>query len=116
MAPENTVIPLPLHQHLPSPSPRNRLWRGYYSADICVGSITREQALHKLETPAWADLNVNNDVAFVARKLDYQPKDLERFMDAPILWYKDFPHREKLLGLCYDAFRFLSGRRKASNF
>ena len=90
--------------------------RGYFSADICVGSITRDQALQKLEIPAWADLNVTNDVAFVARKLDYQPKDLERFMDAPPLWYKDFPHRERLLGLCYDAFRFLSGRRKASNF
>lgn len=90
--------------------------RGYFSADICVGSTTREQALQQLETPPWADLNVAHDVAFVARKLDYQPADLERFMQAPPLWYTDFPHRERLLGIGYNAFRFLTGRRKASNF
>lgn len=90
--------------------------RGYLSADICVGSATREQAVQQLQTPAWADLNVAHDVAFVARKLDYQPADLERSMQAPPLWYTDFPHRERLLGIGYNAFRFLTGRRKASNF
>lgn len=90
--------------------------RGYLSADICVGSATREQAVQQLQTPAWADLNVALDVAFVARKLDYQPADLERSMQAPPLWYTDFPHRERLLGIGYNAFRFLTGRRKASNF
>lgn len=90
--------------------------RGYLSADICVGSTTREQALQQLVTPAWADLNFAYDVAFVARKLDYYPVDLERFMQAPPLWYTDFPHLERLLGIGYNAFRFLTGRRKASNF
>ena len=54
---------------------------------------------------------MNNDVAFVARKLDYQPKDLERFMDATYSGIRIF-RNEKLLGLCYDAFRFLSGVAK----
>jgi hypothetical protein len=90
--------------------------RGYLSADICVGSATREQALQHLEAPAWANLDVAHDVAFVARKLDYQHADLERFMLAPPLWYTDYPHRERLLGLGYNAYRILTGRRKASNF
>ena len=90
--------------------------RGYFSADICVGSITREHALGKLQIPAWADLDVSHDVAFVSRKLDYQPADLDRFMQAPPLWYTDFPHRERLLGIGYNAYRLLTGRSKASNF
>lgn len=90
--------------------------RGYLSADICVGSTTRDQALQKLEIQAWADLDVGHDVAFVARKLDYQPADLEGFMQAAPLWYSDFPHRQRLLGIGYNAFRFFTGRRKASNF
>jgi hypothetical protein len=90
--------------------------RGYLSADICVGSTTRDQALKQLDFPAWADLNVAQDIAFVARKLDYRPADLEGFMQAPPLWYSDFPHREKFLGFGYNAYRLLTGRRKASNF
>ncbi len=90
--------------------------RGYLSADICLGRLTREQALQQLQRPAWADLDVANDIAFVARKLGYIPDDLEAAMAAPPLWYVDYPHRQRLLGLAYSAFRRLTGRRKASNF
>lgn len=89
---------------------------GYLSADICLGKITREQALKELEVPPWQGLDVEHDVAFVARKLDYKPAELEANMQAPALWYKDYPHREWLLGLAYNTYRRLTGRRKASNF
>lgn len=90
--------------------------RGYLSADICLRRLTREQALEQLRIPPWADLDVAHDVAFVARKLDYSVNELESAMQAPPLWYTDYPHRERLLGLAYNAFRFFTGRRKASNF
>jgi N-acetyl sugar amidotransferase len=90
--------------------------RGYLSADICVGSVSREDALAQLERPAWADLDTAHDISFVARKLDYTASDLMHFMESQPLWYTDFPNRERLLGLAYDTFRFLTGRRKASNF
>ena len=90
--------------------------RGYFSADICLGKVTRAQALSELAIPAWTGLDVAHDTAFVARKLDYKPADLEAAMQAPALWYKDFPHRERLLGLAYNTYRLLTGRKKASNF
>lgn len=90
--------------------------RGYLSADICLGKITRAQALQELEVAPWKDLDVEHDTAFVARKLDYKPAELEAAMQAPALWYKDFPHRETLLGLAYNAYRIMTGRRRASNF
>ena len=80
------------------------------------GSSSRDQALVQLEKPAWADLDVEHDVAFVAHKLDYRPEDLDHAMKASPLWYTDFPHRERLLGVGYNCYRFLTGRRKASNF
>lgn len=90
--------------------------RGYLSADVCLGKISREQALKELELPPWHGLDVQRDTAFVARKLDYKPAELEAAMQAPPLWYKDFTHREWLLGLAYNTYRRLKGKRKASNF
>lgn len=90
--------------------------RGYLSADICLGAITRDEALQQLSIPPWAELDVNHDIAFVARKLDYAIADLEARMQQPPLWYHDYPHFEKLLGLAYNTYRLLTGRRKASNF
>jgi hypothetical protein len=90
--------------------------RGYLSADICLGLLTREEALKQLRSPAWAEINSDHDVAFVARKLDYTTAELEAAMAAPPLWYSDYPNRQRLLGLAYSTFRRLTGRRKASNF
>lgn len=90
--------------------------RGHLSADICLSRLGREQALDQLATPPWSDLDVDHDLAFVARKLDYSPAELEAAMQAPPLWYTDFPHRQRFLGLAYNSFRLLTGRRKASNF
>jgi len=90
--------------------------RSHLSADICLGQVTREQALADLARPAWSDLVVEHDVAFVARKLGYTPAELEAAMDSPPRWYVDFPHRQRLLGLAYNSFRLLTGRLKASNF
>lgn len=90
--------------------------RSHLSADICLGQVTREQALADLVRPAWIDLDVEHDVAFVARKLGYTPDELEDAMASPPRWYVDFPHRQRLLGLAYNSFRMLTGRPKASNF
>jgi len=90
--------------------------RGYLSADICLPKISRDDALTQLKTPPWADLDVKHDTAFVARKLDYSVDELEAAMQTPPLWYRDFPHRERLLGVAYNTFRMFTGRRKASNF
>jgi hypothetical protein len=90
--------------------------RSHLSADICLGQVTRHKALTELARPAWSGLDVEHDVAFVARKLGYTPVELEAAMDSPPRWYVDFPHRKRLLGLAYNSFRLLTGRQKASNF
>jgi hypothetical protein len=90
--------------------------RCHLSADICIGLATREHALAELALPAWRELDVDHDVAFVARKLGYTPAELQVAMASPPRWYVDFGHRQRLLGVAYNSFRLLTGRRKASNF
>jgi hypothetical protein len=90
--------------------------RSHLSADICLGLVTREQALDVLARPPWSDLDVDNDVAFVSRKLDFSGDQLHTAMASPPYWYVDFPTRKRLLGAAYNSFRILTGRRKASNF
>ncbi len=48
--------------------------------------------------------------------LDYKPAELEAAKSGPAYWYRDFPHREGWLGLAYNAYRLMTGRKKASNF
>jgi hypothetical protein len=90
--------------------------RGYLSADICLGKATRSEALQQLTSPPWSQINVDQDLAFVARKLDYKPAQLNAAMHAPPRWYFDFPNRDRLLSLAYNSYRLLTGRPKASNF
>lgn len=90
--------------------------RSHLAADICLGLVTREQALAELARPAWSDLDVEHDVSFVARKLGYEPQELHRLMQQPPRWYCDVPHRQRLLGLAYSSFRLFTGRPKASNY
>lgn len=90
--------------------------RGYLSADICLGRVTREQALRELECPPWSSLNVNKDISFVAWKLGYSDDELWRITHLPHRWYTDFPNDEKFLAFLYGTYRFFTGRKKASNF
>jgi hypothetical protein len=90
--------------------------RCHLSADICLGSVSRTEALAELARPAWADLDVEHDVSFVARKLGYTYAELAAEIGNPPRWFVDFPRRQKLLGLAYNSFRLFTGRRKTSNF
>ena len=90
--------------------------RCHLSADICLGNLTRTQALAELARPAFADLNVDNDVSFVACKLDYTTSELYKKMEEPPLWYFNYPHRKKMLDLAYYVYRIMMGRKKASSF
>ena len=90
--------------------------RGYLSADICLGRVTREKALMELACPPWSSVNVKKDISFVAWKLGYDEGDLWRITHLPHRWYTDFPNQERFLAFLYGTYRFLTGRKKASNF
>tara|TARA_Y100001968_G_scaffold146236_1_gene133708 strand:+ start:261 stop:1421 length:1161 start_codon:yes stop_codon:yes gene_type:complete len=91
--------------------------RAHLSTDICLGRITRKEALIILNTPPWANLDVDNELQFISYKLGYNVSDMYEFMKQPPLWYKDFPNREKLLRIAYNTYRLFTGKNKhTANF
>ncbi len=90
--------------------------RAHLSSDICMKRCTRKYALKELEKEPWSKIDVESDLRFIAYKLNFSINDLKKIMNRSSLWYVDFPNREKLLGLAYNSFRLLTGRKKNTNF
>ncbi len=90
--------------------------RAHLSTDICNSRISRKEAINILKIPAWADLDLEHELSFVANKLGYEVEELKNFMNSPPLWYKNFSNNEFLLGKIYNLYRFLTGRPLASSW
>lgn len=90
--------------------------RAHLSCDICLSTISRDDALIELGISALTSLEEKFDIAFVANKLGYTFKELSDLMHQPPKWFVDYPHRRRLLGLAYDIYRLLNGQPKLTNF
>ncbi len=90
--------------------------RAHFSTDICNSRITRKEAIDILKDPPWAELDLENELRFVANKLGYEVNELKNFMNQPPLWYKDFSNNEFILGKIYNLYRLLTGRPLASSW
>jgi hypothetical protein len=90
--------------------------RAHLSCEICLNRISRADALIELGRPALSALDETQDIAFVAHKLGYSIEELLDLINMPPRWYVDFPHKRRLLGIAYDAYRFIKRQPKLSNF
>lgn len=90
--------------------------RATASSELCFGKIDRATALQRLESSPHADMDVPMEMDYVAKKLAIPREELDRIVAAPAKWYFDYPNNKKLLGMVYDAYRLLHGKRKTSNF
>ena len=72
--------------------------------------------MSELAIEPWSRIDVESDLRFIAYKLGYSIEELKSLMNNYPLWYKDFPNRENFLGLAYTTFRYITGRKKNTNF
>jgi len=86
------------------------------SANICLGKVSRTDALEQLKLPPWEGINVSSDMHFVAAKLGFTFAELERLTNSPGRYYFDYPNRQHLLSCIYQVYRCLNGTKKLSNF
>lgn len=86
--------------------------RATLSSEICLGQTTRDDALEVLKKLPYDPAGVDEEVAYVAKKLGITETELKDIVNAPARWYKDFPRNEVALGKVYDAYRFLNGKVK----
>ena len=72
--------------------------RAHLSTDICNKRISRQEAINILKVAPWEDLDLENELSFIANKLGYELSELKDIMRKPGLWYKDYANNEFLLG------------------
>jgi N-acetyl sugar amidotransferase len=75
--------------------------RAHLSSLILSGEISRKEALEQLEVNEYTEAMINEDKAFLIKKLRIADKDLENIMGAPLKTFKDYPSN-------YPLFKFKS--------
>lgn len=90
--------------------------RATFSSEICLGQLDRNVAIELLTRPSYDAAVVIEEMKYITKKLGLASGELEEIVKAPARWYKDYPNDEVLLGKVYDAYRFLTGKRKVSMF
>ena len=70
-----------------------------YSSLILTKQMTREKALEKLRLPAYDPETIQNDIEYVANKLDVQPNELMSYMELEKKTYRDYKSQYKLYEL-----------------
>jgi N-acetyl sugar amidotransferase len=90
--------------------------RATFSSEILLGKINRDQALAVLETPPFSSEVFEQEIDYVCKKLSVPRAEMEAIIAAPPKYFFDYPNNARALGLTYELYRALTGRKKASNF
>ena len=90
--------------------------RATFSTMICFGQLSREEALKQLNELPYKEEKVKKEKPYVAKKLGMTEAELNKIIEAPPKWYRDYPNQEKMLGFIYDTYRKLYGKKKGYNF
>jgi N-acetyl sugar amidotransferase len=78
-----------------------------FSSLILTGQMSREEALIKLERPAYDPKTVHLEFEYIASKLDMSREDLVGCFELPNKTYNDYANQEQLYELGTRALKFL---------
>jgi N-acetyl sugar amidotransferase len=81
--------------------------RATFSTQICSGQLTREEALDKLKLLPYNGETIEQEKAYICKKLQLAPEDFEHILRQRPLTYKDFPNSKKRITFVYGIYRFL---------
>jgi len=70
--------------------------RGHLSSLILSGQITREEALNTMKQDIYSQNDINYDLEYVAKKLDWSVSDFKAILDLPPRKHGDFPTNDNL--------------------
>jgi N-acetyl sugar amidotransferase len=89
--------------------------RVQYSSLILTGQMTREEALEKLSHPAYDETTIAQDFEYVATKLGISVPELQGYMEAPNMSYRDYDSQERIYAMGARVMRLfrlqLGGKR-----
>lgn len=78
-----------------------------YSSLILTGQMSRSAALEALKMPTFDTENIEQEIEFVANKLDMTAEELLSYMELPKKTYKDYKNQEKIYKLGARVMKFL---------
>lgn len=67
-----------------------------FSSLILTGQMTREEALEKLKVPAYDPATIDDEFAYIAKKLGISVDELRHYHTMPLKSYKDYRNQEAL--------------------
>lgn len=82
-----------------------------YSSLILTGQMTREEALEKLEKPAYDPETIHQDFEYIATKLGISIDELQGYLDGPNRTYRDYKSQENIYNVGAKVMRLL-GKEK----
>ena len=75
-----------------------------YSTMICNGQMSREEALNKIEDSSYNESEIENDIAYIAKKFGISEKEFIRILNIPQKYYTDYTHADKFLTTMYKLY------------
>jgi len=90
--------------------------RATLSSQICVDSVTRDEALEILKTPSYNENTVEKEMEYISKKLGVSLAEFKSIVNLQRHWYKEYPNDEKWLGYVYDTYRKLFKKDKLGSF
>lgn len=71
---------------------------------ICNNQITKDEALEKIEGLPYKELDLEDDIEYVAKKFDLSVDEFKRILNKPARYYTDYPNAEKFLTSIYSFY------------
>lgn len=90
--------------------------RTWLSCNVCLGTITRAEAIKQLKKPPYDKDQIDRDIEYIAKKLQISTIDFKKLIALPPKWYFDYPNKKYMLGKMYDLYRFIFRKEKLTNF
>ena len=82
-----------------------------YSSLILTNQMTREEALEKLEKPAYNPENIEEEFNYIATKLGISPQELRHYFTIPKKFYWDYKNNESIFRLGAKVLKALGVER-----
>ena len=90
--------------------------RATFSSQICVGDVSREEALEVLKNKPYIEEKAEEEKRYIAKKLGLSIEEFESIIQLPPKLYRDYPNDEKRLSFIYDTYRKIFKKEKLGSF
>lgn len=87
--------------------------RAHFSALVCAGEMTRDDALAELQGSPYANNDLQGDTDFVIKKFGITREQLQTLIDAPNKKHTDFPNQKYLIEGLAGVTKYARARAKS---